>query len=104
MTDESWNTDDGVQSVRQWLHDRDVPYQTTVYMFYDRRMILTMPWRLLVKYWDAFAWSVGYAMVATDSSCQWACMFHHENVIEFGCYTKKRTEPSDAPESPSRAF
>jgi hypothetical protein len=86
LTDESWNTDNGVQSVRQWLYDRGVPYQSTIYAFYDRDQILCMPWRLLVKYWDSFAWSVGYAMIATDASCQWACMFHHEDVIEFGRY------------------
>ncbi len=36
------NTDDGIQSVRQWLHDCGVPYSTTVFLFYDRAMILAM--------------------------------------------------------------
>ncbi|MFH5803217.1 hypothetical protein [Alienimonas sp. DA493] len=91
LPDESWNTDAGVESVRQWLYGRSVPYGTTIYAFYDRRQALRMPWRLLVKYWDAFAWSVGDSMIATDSTGQWACVFHHENVIEFGRYG--RTEP-----------
>ena len=93
IADENWNTADGVQAVREWLHDRGVPYKTTVFAFYDQDQVLMMPWRLLLKYWDAFAWRVGYSMIATDLSCQWACMFHHENVIEFGAYPENTTEP-----------
>ena len=104
LTDESWNTDAGVQTVRQWLYNRSVPYRTTIYCFYDRDQVLCLAWRLLVKYWDAFAWSVGYAMIATDSTCQWACMFHHENVIEFGCYDLKVVELSTAPDDGLRRF
>ena len=39
---------------------------------------------LVVRYWDAFAWPVGYAMLAVDHTLQWACCFHHEDVIAFG--------------------
>jgi len=71
-----------------------------VYLFYDRAMILSMPWKIVLRYWNAWAWSVGYSMIAVDSTCQWACMFHHENMIEFGRYAENKTEPSDAPKSP----
>jgi hypothetical protein len=99
LDDDSWNTEAGSRSVRQWLHDRGVRYGTTVYLFYDDPLILSMPWRILVRYWNAWAWSVGYSMTAVDSTCQWACMFHHENVIEFGQFTKDKTEQSLAAES-----
>ena len=91
LDDSSWNTEDGNQSVGQWIHDLGIPYDTITYLFYDRPVILCMPWRLLVKYWTAWAWSVGYAMTAVDSSGQRACMFHHENVIQFGSYKQEKT-------------
>jgi hypothetical protein len=103
LGDENWSTTAGIQAVREWLHARGVPYNTSIYAFYDQDQILVMPWRLLLKYWDVFAWRVGYSMIATDASCQWACMFHHENVIEFGAYGEIPTEPNDATERRSRA-
>ncbi|MFN7629192.1 MAG: hypothetical protein ACK5PZ_20390 [Pirellula sp.] len=103
LEESSWNTDDGIQSVRQWLHDCGVPYGTTVFLFYDRAMILAMPWKLVLRYWNAWAWSVGYSMIAVDSTCQWACMFHHENVIQFGRHTENKTEQWVATERANRA-
>ena len=100
LDESSWNTEQGVQSVRHWLHESGTPYSTIAYLFYDRTMILSMPWKIVLRYWKAWAWSVGYSMIAVDSTCQWACMFHHENVIEFGRYAEQKTEQSDAPKSP----
>jgi hypothetical protein len=90
LEDRSWNTDDGVQTVRQWLHDRGIPYSTDVFLVYEAHQIIQMPWKLLVKYWDALAWSVGYSMIALDRTRQWACCFHHEDVIVFGAFSDKR--------------
>jgi hypothetical protein len=104
LDDSSWNTEVGIQEVRQWIHNLGIPYDTTTYLFYDRPVILRMPWRLVVKYWTAWAWSVGYAMTAVDSSGQWACMFHHENVIQFGCYNRKQTEQNVGPKPPTVRF
>jgi hypothetical protein len=98
LEESSWNTDEGIQSVRQWLHDCGVPYSTTVYLFYDRAMILAMPWKIVLRYWNAWAWSVGYSMTVVDSTCQWACMFHHENVIQFGRHSETKTEQGVATE------
>lgn len=83
-----WGTPERTQSVRQWLYDRGVPFRTTVYLLYDYEVVRT-DWRCLVRYWDALAWSVGMAMVATDLSGRWACEFHHEDVITFYEYKKQ---------------
>jgi hypothetical protein len=93
LSDEHWNTDTGSQAVREWLHERHVPYASTVYLFYDSSRVVSLPWKLVVRYWDALAWSVGYAAIATDKTARWACSFHHENVILFGSYDKDRGEP-----------
>lgn len=68
--------------VRQWLHDQAVPYKTPVYLFYEQTVIHTI-WKLVVLYWDAWAWDIGPHMTVTDLSSNWECEFHHENVITF---------------------
>jgi hypothetical protein len=87
---ENWNSDDGVQVVRKWLHDRGVPYASDAFLVYEAHQIVRMPWKLLVKYWDALAWSVRYSKIALDHTRQWACCFHHEDVIVFGSFSDNR--------------
>jgi hypothetical protein len=79
-----WNDETGRAAVRRWLFRRGVPFGRVVYLLYERDRVVQTTWRMVVRYWDAFAWSVGYAMVAVDHTLQWACCFHHEDVIVFG--------------------
>jgi hypothetical protein len=74
--------------VRRWLYERGLPFGRTVYLLYERGRVVQTTWRMVVRYWDAFAWSVGYAMVAVDHTLQWACCFHHEEVIVFGSHSR----------------
>jgi hypothetical protein len=83
-----WNDDARQGEVRRWLFERGVPFRRTVYLIYERDQVVQTTWRIVVRYWDAFAWSVGYAMVAVDHTLQWACCFHHEDVIVFGSRSK----------------
>ena len=79
-----WNDEAAKDSVRRWLFDRGIPYQRIVYLMYERDRVVQTTWRMVVRYWDAFAWSVGYAMMAVDHTLQWVGCFHHENVFVFG--------------------
>ena len=81
-----WNDADRRSEVRRWLFDRGIPLSRTVYLLYERHRVVQTTWRMVVRYWDAFARSVGYAMDAVDHTLQWACCFHHENVILFGSH------------------
>lgn len=78
-----WNESTRRSEVREWLFGRGVPFRRVVYLLYEHRVVQTT-WKMVVRYWDAFAWSVGYAMVAVDHTLEWACCFHHEDVIVFG--------------------
>lgn len=89
LDDEHWNLDSGIQIVRQWLHDLGIPYSTDIFLIYEADKIVQMPWKLVVKYWNALAWSIGNYMLAMDCTRQWACCFHHEDVIIFGTFSKK---------------
>ena len=74
--------------VRRWLFERSVPFGRTVYLLYERDRVVQATWRMVVRYWDAFAYSVGLSMVAVDYTLQWACCFHHEEVIIFGSHAE----------------
>jgi hypothetical protein len=79
-----WNDASRRAEVRRWLFDRGIRFRQTVYLLYERDRVVQTTWRMVVRYWAAFAWSVGYAMVVVDHTLQWACCFHHEDVIVFG--------------------
>ena len=86
---DKWDSASGVQNVRQWLHDLGVPYSRDVFLWYDQQVVAT-PWKLVVRYWDAFAWNVGVAMHAFDHTLSWVCEFHHEDVISFYAFPQEK--------------
>jgi hypothetical protein len=83
---DGWNDAGRRAEVRRWLFERGVPFRRVVYLIYERDRVVQTTWRMVVRYWDAFAWSVGYAMVAVDHTLLWACCFHHEDVFVFGTH------------------
>lgn len=91
----SWNSDDGMQAVRQWLHELGIPYSLDIFLVYESNKIVRMPWKLVIKYWNALSWSVGHSMIAMAQTRQWACCFHHEEVIKFGTFAKRMPQQSD---------
>lgn len=96
LNDEHWESEAGNGVVRRWLHERDIPYATHVFLIYESGKIIQMPWKLTIKYWDALAWSIGYSMFVMDQTRQWACCFHHENVIVFGTYLNTPTGSTES--------
>jgi hypothetical protein len=83
-THECWIDPARRAEVRHWLFDRGLPFRRTVYLIYERDRVVQTTWRMVIRYWDAFAWPVGYAMLVVDHTLDWACCFHHEDVIVFG--------------------
>ena len=79
-----WNDGAKRALVRQWLFERGIPFSRTVYLIYDRNLVVQTTWKMVVRYWDSFAWSVGYAMLAVDHTLRWSCCFHHEEILVFG--------------------
>jgi hypothetical protein len=89
---ECWKDEARRAEVTRWLFRRGIPFRRTVYLLYERDRVVRTTWRMVVRYWDAFAWSVGYAMFAADDTLQWACCFHHEDVFVFGSHVKSRPD------------
>jgi hypothetical protein len=93
---DSWHDTVRRSDVRRWLYQRGIPFRRTIYLIYERNQVVQTSWRMVVRYWDAFAWSVGYAMIAVDHTLEWACCFHHEEVFIFGTHSK-RAAPETSP-------
>ena len=77
---DKWNSELSIREVRQWLYNIGIPLSQKIFLLYSNKIVLTS-WKILVRYWDAFAWSVGVAMYAFDASMNWICEFHHEDTI-----------------------
>ena len=80
-----WSDPIRIQCIRDWLYQTGVPFSNRVFLLYDNAVVST-DWKIVVRYWDAFAWSVGMEMVALDESRPWVCSFHHEEIITFRSY------------------
>ncbi|MFN0019833.1 MAG: hypothetical protein ACKVP0_16370 [Pirellulaceae bacterium] len=95
-----WNDEVRRAEIRHWLFERGIPLRRTVYLIYEKDRVVQTTWRMVVRYWDAFSWSVGYAMIGMDHMLQWACCFHHEEFIVFGSRSAVRGSngPALAPE------
>lgn len=88
----------GPARVRRWLFDRGVPLARPVYLLDDRSRVVEATWRMVVRYWDAFEGSVGYAMHAVDHTRRWAGCFHHESWLVFGSHAGfGRASPAGRP-------
>lgn len=85
-TDDAWSDAGGTQQVREWLHDLSIKYSTTIYLMYGDQKVVKTDWKTFLKFWDAFCWSVGYAMLVVDGTNQWVLEVHHEDVISFYSY------------------
>ena len=78
-----WNADEDPE-VRDWLFKRGIPFAREVFILHhDRRTVIRTDWKMLVRYWDAFSWSVGVEALVIDRSVSWCCRLHHESVLVF---------------------
>lgn len=82
LLEDVWGDQARIAAVRDWLYQTGVPFSTQVFLLRHEEVIAT-DWKILVLYWDAFAWSVGVEMLVVDQTKSWLCTFHHEQVITF---------------------
>ena len=62
-----------------------------VYLSYQADTAIIVPWKLLIKYFDAFYYADDLTVI--DQSLNWALLFFHEDEIYFG--TNKIFLPSE---------
>ena len=82
LLDNVWGDQTKIAAVRDWLYQAGVPFSTQVFLLRHEEVVAT-DWKTLVRYWDAFARSVGVEMLIIDHTKSWLCTFHHEQVLTF---------------------
>ncbi len=83
-----WDRDEDPE-VRDWLWGRGIPFGREIFILHDdRRTVIQTDWKMLVRYWDAFSWSVGVEALVIDRSLTWCCHLHHESVLIFETFDK----------------
>ena len=79
---ESWNSDKEIAKVREWLFQCKIAFDQDIYMLYDEHVIKTK-WKVFVRHWDIFSWSVGMSLNVIDHTRSWCLEVHHEDVLTF---------------------
>ena len=79
---DSWNSDEEIAKVREWLFELKIPFDQDIYMLYDENFLKTK-WKVFVKHWDIFSWSVGFSLNIVDQTRSWMLEIHHEHVMTF---------------------
>lgn len=80
---------DNQADIRKWLYRRGFPFDKNIYLSWQPREAMIVPWKLFVKYFDSFYYSDDLTII--DQSLNWALLFYHEDEIYFGtkeAYTK----------------
>lgn len=84
---------DNEKEIKKWLYQRGLPFEKTVYLFWDQQNSMIVPWKIFIKYFDSFYYPGSDDLTIFDESLQWALLFYHEDEIYFG--TNKDFKPSD---------
>lgn len=70
--------------VRKWLYRRGIPFKKEVYLSWSSTTAMIVPWKLLIKYFDKFYYSVSDDLTVFDESLSWALLFFHTDEVYFG--------------------
>lgn len=81
------------QEIKKWLYKRGLPFNKNVYLSWDVRNAMIVPWKIFIKYFDSFYYGGSDDLTVCDESLQWALVLYHEDEIYFG--TNKDYKPSD---------
>jgi hypothetical protein len=81
---------DNSREIKKWLYQRGLPFNKDVYLSWQPDMAMIVPWKLLIKYFDAFYYADDLTVI--DPSLSWALLFYHEDEIYFGA--NKDFQPS----------
>lgn len=68
--------------IRKWLYQRGFPFDKPVYLSWQPKVAMIVPWKLFIKYFDSFYYSDDLTII--DQSLNWALLFYHEDEIYFG--------------------
>jgi hypothetical protein len=85
--------DGNEQEIKKWLYRRGLPFEKEVFLSWQPSEAMIVPWKIFVKYFDSFYYSVSDDLTVFDQSLNWALLFYHEDEIYFG--TNQDYTPSE---------
>jgi hypothetical protein len=72
------------REVKKWLYQRALPFDKPVFLTWSRENAMIVPWKIFMKYFDSFYYSISDDLTVIDQTLTWALLFYHENEIYFG--------------------
>ena len=75
--------DGAVRRVKKWLYARGVPFGHRVLLSWGETTAAATPWKIFVKYWDDFWYSMSDDLVVFDESLSWALFMCHKDEAYF---------------------
>jgi hypothetical protein len=85
--------DGNKKEIKKWLYQRGLPFDKPVFLSWDSKNSMIVPWKILIKYFDSFYYPSSDDLTVVDQSLNWALLFYHEDEIYFG--TNKDFKPSE---------
>ena len=80
--------DDNSNEIKSWLLKRGVTKNREVYLSWDSKTAMIVPFYLLAEYFDDFAYPSSDDLIVFDESLNWALIFFHYGDIHFGSNEK----------------
>ena len=72
------------RTVKKWLFQRGIPFGRRIYLSYQPDWAVMTTWKMLIRYWDLFYYSISDDLTVIDDTMTWALLFFHEHEIHFG--------------------
>lgn len=82
------------KEIKKWLYQRGIAFGREVYLSWQQDTAMIVPWKLLIKYFDAFYYPSSDDLLVFEPSLDWALLFFHTDDIYFG--TNKAFKPGGA--------
>ncbi len=84
--------DDNENEIKIWLHEFGFPIDKPVFLSWDMRNAMIVPWEILIKYFDSFYYTSSDDLTVFDESLNWAVLFCHFDEIYFGINQDFKTQ------------
>jgi hypothetical protein len=82
--EESLFSDGNEEEIKIWLFNRGLSLEKNVFLSWDSKNALIVPWKILIKYFDSFYYPSSDDLTVFDQSLNWALLFFHDDRIFFG--------------------
>lgn len=77
-------TDGNEKEIKNWLYERDLPLENTVYLSWDGATSMKTKWKFVIDHWNSIYYAGSDDLTIFDESLKWTLLFFHESEIYWG--------------------